>query len=94
LASFTRFIGEHSHHPHVINWVVRGMREFIDIHVKCFPNWESMPVHFVGSISHYFKHCLEIAAQQEGIRLGQVIKKPIDGLVNYHVKYVFQNASA
>lgn len=94
LASFTRFIGEHAHHPHVINWVVRGMREFIDIHVKCFDNWENQPVHFVGSISHYFKHCLEIAAQQEGIRLGRVIKKPIDGLVEYHVKYVFPHTVA
>ena len=35
LASFTRFIGNFAHHPHVMNWVVNGMREFIDIHVKC-----------------------------------------------------------
>jgi N-acetylglucosamine kinase-like BadF-type ATPase len=89
LASFTRFIGQHAHHPHVMNWVVNGMKEFIDIHVKSFENWENTPVHFVGSISHYFEHCLEIAAKEEGILLGQIIKKPIDGLVNYHVKYVF-----
>jgi len=24
--------------------------------------------------------------------LGNIIKKPIDGLVNYHVKYVFHHA--
>jgi hypothetical protein len=35
---------------------------------------------------------LEIAAQEEGIHLGRVIKKPIDGLVDYHVKYVFAHA--
>jgi len=87
LASFTRFIGQHAHHPHVIKWVVKGMREFIDIHVKCFVEYKTAPVHFIGSISHYFKHCLEIAAKEEGIHLGNVIKKPIDGLVNYHVKY-------
>jgi len=87
LAGFTRFIGQHAHHPHVINWVVKGMREFIDIHVKCFQESAHVPVHFVGSISHYFGHCLQIAANEEGIRLGKVIKKPIDGLVDYHVKY-------
>ncbi len=87
LASFTRFIGQHAHHPHVVEWVVRGMREFIDIHVKCFPEHTAAPVHFIGSISHYFSHCLEQAAREEGIRLGRIIKKPIDGLVNYHVKY-------
>jgi glucosamine kinase len=89
LASFTRFIGQHAHHPHVVNWVVKGMREFIDIHVKCFEEWPTVPVHFVGSISHYFKHALEQACQEEGVTLGNVIKKPIDGLVNYHVNYVF-----
>jgi glucosamine kinase len=87
LASFTRFIGQHAHHPHVIAWVVKGMREFIDIHVKCFPESLSVPVHFVGSVSHYFRHCLEEACRLEGIRLGKVIKKPIDGLIEYHVKY-------
>jgi hypothetical protein len=46
-------------------------------------------VHFVGSIAHYFRHCLDAAAAQTGIQIGQVIKKPIDGLVNYHVKYIF-----
>lgn len=90
LASFTRFLGQHAQHPHVINWVKTGMLEFIDIHVKSFDNWQTMPVHFVGSVSHYFKHCLEMAAAESGICLGQVIKKPIDGLVNYHVKYKLQ----
>jgi glucosamine kinase len=89
LASFTRFIGQHAHHPHVMNWVVNGMKEFIDIHVKSFENWQQVPVHFVGSISHYFEHCLVEASRQEGIKLGQIIKKPIDGLVNFHVKYKF-----
>ena len=92
LASFTRFIGNFALHPHVMNWVVKGMREFLDIHVKSFENWDKVPVHFVGSISHYFKHCLEEACRLEGVRLGNIIKKPIDGLVNYHVKYVFHHA--
>jgi hypothetical protein len=57
-----------------------------------FENWNKVPVHFVGSISHYFKHCLEEACRLEGVRLGNIIKKPIDGLVNYHVKFVFHHA--
>jgi len=35
---------------------------------------------------------LEEACRLEGVRLGNIIKKPIDGLVNYHVKYVFHHA--
>ncbi len=87
LASFMKFIGEHKDHPHVLNWVTKGMIHFIDIHVKCFSNYREVPVHFVGSIGEIFKSCLEEAAAQTGIRLGRIIRKPIDGLVDYHVRY-------
>jgi glucosamine kinase len=87
LASFMKFIGEHKDHPHVQDWVTKGMIHFINIHVKCFKNWKDVPVHFVGSIGSVFKPCLEKAAAETGIHLGQIIRKPIDGLVNYHVKF-------
>jgi glucosamine kinase len=88
LASFMRFIGEHASHPHVKNWIRKGMAHFIEIHVKCFANWKDVPVHFVGSIGHYFKDCLQEASAETGIHLGQVIQKPIDGLVAYHKRFV------
>ncbi len=92
LAGFMKFIGEHRHHPHVKQWVTKGMIHFINIHVKCFSNWKDVPVHFVGSIGHYFEDCLQEAAKETGIRLGQIIRKPIDGLVNYHLKFKFHTA--
>lgn len=88
LASFMPFIGKFKDHPHIINWVVDGMREFIQIHVKCFPEAETVPVHFVGSIGYYFSHCLEMVMADEGLKLGKVLKAPIDGLVDYHVKFL------
>ncbi|MBL7941321.1 MAG: ATPase, partial [Flavobacteriales bacterium] len=87
LASFMKFIGEHRDHPLIVQWITDGMRHFIGIHVKCFANWREVPVHFVGSIGHYFEHCLRKAAEAEGIRLGRIVQKPIDGLVEYHVRY-------
>ena len=92
LASFMRFIGEHAEHPHVKDWVRKGMVHFIEIHVKCFKNWKDVPVHFVGSIGHYFQDCLEAAAAETGIRLGQIIQKPIDGLIEYHKRFVLAEA--
>jgi len=63
------------------------MIHFINIHVKCFKNWNEVPVHFIGSIAEIFRGCLDAAANETGIRVGRVIRKPIDGLVDYHVKY-------
>ncbi|MEZ4798466.1 MAG: ATPase [Flavobacteriales bacterium] len=92
LASFMKFIGEHHEHPHVKEWVTKGMIHFIEIHVKCFANYKDVPVHFVGSIGHYFFDCLQKAAEATGIRLGNIVRKPIDGLVEYHVKFKFHPA--
>ena len=89
LASFMEFLGEHREHPYVKAWVTKGMMHFADIHIKCFPNWQSVPVHFVGSIGEVFHDCLQEAATQTGFRLGKVVRRPIDGLIAYHVKYRF-----
>lgn len=89
LASFMKFLGEHKDHPHVQKWVTDGIVHFIEMHVKTFPQWKGIPVHFVGSIGAIFESSLREAADITGIRLGRIIRKPIDGLVEYHVKYKF-----
>ena len=88
LASFMPFISKFKDHPYVINWVVDGMRTFIQIHVKCYPEANVVPVHFVGSIGYYFSHCLEMVMADEGLQLGRVLRAPIGGLVEYHVKFL------
>ena len=94
LASFMKFLGEHSDHPLFQDWVKNGIQKFIQIHVKCFPEWESVPVNFIGSVGYYFEDCLRIAAEREGITVGKIIKKPIYSLVNYHINTILQNNHA
>jgi glucosamine kinase len=88
LASFMKFIGKFNTHPHVTAWVKDGIRQFIQTHVHCFNNYGSVKTHFIGSIGHYFKPCLEEVCKEEGVILGEIIRKPIYGLANYHVKYL------
>lgn len=87
LASFMRFFGDHRDHPLIHQWVKDGVNEFVDVHVKCFPNWQEVPVHFVGSIGYYFTEVIQEVATENGFKLGQIIKKPIDALVDYHIRY-------
>lgn len=88
LASFMKFIGKFNTHPHVEAWVKDGIRQFIRIHVHCFDNYKLVKTHFIGSIGHYFKPCLEEVCLEEGVILGDIIRKPIYGLADYHVKYL------
>lgn len=40
-----------------------------------------MPLHLVGSIAYHFKEELTLAAQEQGVQIGQVLQEPLAGLV-------------
>lgn len=88
LASFMTFIGRHQEVPQIISLLEEGFQAFIDVHVKCYDNYKEVPVHFVGSVAYHFQPVLRHVCEREGISVGQIIKRPVDGLANYHVKYI------
>lgn len=88
LASFTQFIGKYKNHPMVEGWLVDGFEEFIKIHVECFSNCKTVPVHFIGSIAFHFNDALKKACKNRGVQMGNLVRKPIDGLAKYHLEYV------
>ena len=88
LASFVPFIYKFKEEDYVKQLVVEGFKQFLSIHVCSFDNYKEVPVHFVGSISRLFQKELEEACLFYNVRIGNVVQKPVDGLVNYHLKYV------
>ena len=54
-----------------------------------FDDCKNIPLHFIGSISYYLKDELTECLTKKGMNIGNVLKKPIDGLVSYHLKYNF-----
>ena len=88
LASFMKFLNRHYHHKYVIDMIQNGMNEFIKIHVCCYPEHKTVKTHFIGSISKIFEKELKSAAENNGVILGDIIQKPVDNLVNYHLKHV------
>ncbi len=84
LASYAIFLNENKQHPWVINTISNGFDEFIHLFVMNYPDYEKLPVHFIGSIAYFYKDILSTVATANKIRLGKVIQKPIEGLINYH----------
>lgn len=85
IASFMKFVARHAKDEYIKEMVYNGFKEFISIHVCCYPNYREVEVNFIGSIAFVFRPELEKAAQEFGATIGKVIQKPIDGLVNYHL---------
>jgi glucosamine kinase len=86
LASFMKFINTQYHTDYVVNMIEHGMEEFIKIHVCCYPNYKNVKTHFIGSISKIFERELRKAAELHGVKLGNIVRKPVDNLVHYHLR--------
>ena len=91
LASFMTFLGQHKDHSFIQNWLDEGFKAFLDAHVACFEGAEKMPIHFVGSVAYHFQDALKQACADRGYTVGNIIKKPIDGLAHYHVKFILNS---
>lgn len=65
--------------------IKKGLREFIDVHVKCFRNYKEAQVSFVGSVASLLQDELKEVCAEEGVQFGKVVRRPLENLVKYHV---------
>lgn len=86
LASFMSFLGENKKHQFVQDTIACGLRDFLETHVCNLPKYKELPTHFVGSVAFYFQDILKQEAAKLGIKVGNILQKPIDGLLEYHLK--------
>ena len=85
LASFMKFISNHYNTEYVTDMIYKGMSEFIKIHVCCYPEYKDVKTHFIGSISKIFEKELYQAANDHNVNVGEIIRKPVENLVRYHL---------
>ncbi len=90
LASYMRFVSEHQQHGFIKELIMKGLKEFLNIHVSCFKESSEVPINFVGSVAYFNQEILEVALKDEGMKLGVIEKKPIQGLIQYHMDHVLQ----
>ncbi len=88
LASLAPFASENIAKFFIENLVKTSFEEFLKIHVLPFENAEKLPIHFVGSVAFYFKESLKESLQNLHLKMGKIVQKPLDGLVDYHRKYI------
>ena len=86
LAKFAQFIIENKHVPEMKIIIKDGLKRFISHQILQFEDAKDVPIHFIGSIAHYLQDEIDTALKKNGLRLGNVVKRPIDGLVEHHQK--------
>ncbi|CAI8270670.1 MAG: Uncharacterised protein [Flavobacteriaceae bacterium] len=86
LAKFARFLIENKENNYAQKVIEKGMNQFIKLQILQFPNAKELPIHFTGSISYYLQEELTKALKKHGLKAGNIIRRPIDGLLKYHIK--------
>nr|WP_309758160.1 N-acetylglucosamine kinase [Flavobacterium sp.] len=85
LATFAKFLIQHKETEFCRKIILKGMKSFVKNYIKQFSNCKEVPVHFVGSIAFYLKEELQETFDKYELQLGNVLRRPIDGLIAYHI---------
>lgn len=88
LADFNKFVVEHKSHPYFQSMVFDEMKNFFDYQVLPYHEAKDAEINFIGSIAFYYENILRSAAAELNLTVGHVVQKPIESLVNYHIKYI------
>lgn len=90
LATFAKFVIQNKNEEYCQKLIRKGMQLFIDNSIKQYEQAPTVPVHFVGSIAYYLQDELRAIMKENGLTVGTVLRRPIDGLVEYHKNIIFQ----
>jgi N-acetylglucosamine kinase-like BadF-type ATPase len=85
LATFAKFLIKHKDTDFCKELIEAEMEKFVEFYIMQYENAKEVPVHFIGSIAFYLKDELETVLKKHGLNLGNVLRRPIDGLIQYHV---------
>ena len=85
-AEFTYFASENRTHPFIHEVVKNCFRDYFTEQVLIYEEARRYPIGFVGSIASVFQKELKTVAEEFQLRIGKIIKNPIEGLKEFHQK--------
>jgi N-acetylglucosamine kinase-like BadF-type ATPase len=85
LANFAEFMFLNKDSLYIQNMIKDGIRLFAKNMILQFKNEiEKVPVHFAGSIAYFAKNEIIEVGEEMGFKVGNFIRRPIEGLTEYH----------
>ncbi len=85
LASFAPFLIENKTDEFVKQFLIKCFYDFIEKNISKYADCKNYKIGMCGSIAYYFKEEIEIAMKNFGLNLVEVLQKPIDKLVEFHL---------
>jgi glucosamine kinase len=86
LSSFATFFSKNRDNFYIQKLVGDAFTQLVTRHILKYEGCHHLPVCFVGSIAFHFQDILKVTLEEHNLDLGNVIKKPIDSLTEYHLR--------
>jgi len=90
LANFAEFMFLNKDSEYIVELIKSGIREFAKNMIFQYKEeLKTVPVHFAGSIAYFAQDEINAVAKELGFRVGNFVRRPIEGLVKYHVANLY-----
>ena len=87
LASFAEFMFLNKEEQYITDMIKLGFKRFTRNMIYQFKDkLQEVPVHFAGSIAYLSQDEIYEVANEMGFKVGNFVKRPIEGLMKYHTK--------
>lgn len=83
LATFSVFLNENRTDPYINRLLKTNFEEFFTRNIIQY-DYKKYSVNLVGSVAFHYSEIIKEVAAQNKIKIGTILKSPIDGLVEYH----------
>ncbi len=85
-ASFSKFVYDITLNLEYSRSLVRtSFVDFFENLVSHYPNYKELEFNCIGSVAYNFRNVLEEVATEYGMKVGKIIRSPIDDLVKFHL---------
>ena len=92
LAKFAEFLVLNRESDYVQSVIKNGLRSFVKTMILQYEDEiKTVPVHFAGSIAFFLKEEIKEIAMEFGFKIGNFQRRPIEGLVDFHINQVTNN---
>ncbi|NQU52869.1 MAG: ATPase [Bacteroidetes bacterium] len=85
LARFVPFLNENKNDGYCNELVENSFNEFIQRNVKQYSDFNKLEISFVGSVAYFFQEQLKSVLSNNKLKLGVIVKEPLEGLTQYHL---------
>jgi len=85
-ASFSKFVYDNNVNIEYTRKIVDDSFEaFFANLVSKYPDYQTYTFNCIGSVGYNFRNVLEEKATQYGMKVGKILRSPIDDLVKFHI---------